>query len=629
MKSTCPPPPAVHSYAELVDFRKTYMDTIFVSIDIENIDHQPNDRPMEKLSEMGVAVFDPRGGSSNSEVEQIQDIQVRHTIIDEWAWVTAKTCPNRRRAWHCGAHKPSPYTAMFCISNIQSSQKVMSQLTDYFRILQNQHLTETEVADGIRRKVVVLSWDSNAESQLFNDHAYNFTSINDIEHWDFQLWLPVLHRFGHRNKTGAEKFYATTGVLGLENCSITLHNASNDAWAQVATLIRFFHMSKEEFSHWVQAEEDLKPLDLSWVDLQILHHNAALEQKYKRFPNHNGLSGVSLAMHPDLPGQAMSRNGRHHQNPNPPPAINDNSAFPGLPPRIQKIEAPPRVTWGAKSNAQHLFKTNESREIGKGLGTEIPKRLETKPAPKSCWSVPLSFGSSSPSPSSATTSPNQSTPASTPSSSLPSASVSRTPSPPTPATNGNAPASSSTATIVNNGSNNFLSHHESASVRDHGAAGSAKEDGQCLSRDVPKRKKRGKKKGQVAGAEKAFDSLGALGAEAGGMAVLHNAANDTFTQVVAFLRFMVMTEAEWKNWRGRSDFYPGDLDPVDLSWISDETWKANQELGPLLQPGERPDEVEEPEDPEPEPVIVHHSAMAEIEAGVIFTTVDSAIESRS
>ncbi|KAK3484878.1 hypothetical protein B0T13DRAFT_528075, partial [Neurospora crassa] len=130
------------------------------------------------------------------------------------------------------------------------------------------------------------------------------------------------------------------------------------------------------------------------------------------------------------------------------------------------------------------------------------------------------------------------------------------------------------------------------------------------------------------GAEKAFDSLGALGAGVGGMAVLHNAANDTFTQVVAFLRFMVMTEAEWKNWRGRSDFYPGDLDPVDLSWISDETWKANQELRPLLQPGERPDEVEEPEDPEPEPVIVHHSAMTEIKAGVIFTTVDSAIESK-
>ncbi|KAK3484885.1 hypothetical protein B0T13DRAFT_452638 [Neurospora crassa] len=450
MKSTCPPPPAVHSYMDLVNFRKTHTDTIFVSIDIENIDHQPHGLPMEKLSEMGVATFDPRDRTSNSEVGQIQAIQVRHMIIDEWAWVTAKTCPNRRRAWHRGAHKPSPYTAMFCISNIQSSQKVMSQLTDYFRILQNQHLTETEVADGIRRKVVVLSWDSNAESQLFNDHVYNFTSINHIEHWDFQLWLPVLHRFGHRNKTGAERFYATTGVLGLGNCSIMLHNASNDAWAQVATLIRFFHMSKEEFSHWVQAEEDLKPLDLSWVDLQILHHNAALEHKYKRFPNHNGLSGVSLAMHPDLPGQAMSRNGRSPSEPQPTTSHKRQFHLSG--------------STSSYSKDRGTSKGHMGRQIERA--TSIQPRKVVKLARDSV----LKFRR---------------------------ASVSRNPPPPTPATNYNAPASSSTATIVNNGSNDFLSPHESASVRDHGAAGPAKEDGQCLSRNVPKRKKRGKKKSQV------------------------------------------------------------------------------------------------------------------------------------
>ncbi|KAK3484947.1 uncharacterized protein B0T23DRAFT_408710 [Neurospora hispaniola] len=613
MKSTCPPPPAVHSFAELVDFRKTYIDTIFVSIDIENIDHQPNDRPMEKLSEMGVAAFDPRNRTSNSEVGQIQAIQVQHTIIDEWAWVTAKTCPNRRKAWHRGAHKPSPYTATFCLSDVQSSQKVMSQLSDYFGILQSQNLTEEEAADGVRRKVVILSWDSNAESQLFNSYTYNFTGSNNIEHWDFQLWLPVLNRFGHGNKTGAEKFYQTTGILGSEDHSITLHNASNDAWAQVATLIRFFHMSKEDFSHWVQAEEDLKPLDLSWVDLQILHHNTALEHEYKRFPNKNGLSGPSLAMRPALLGQAANRNGHHHRKPSPPPAMNDTSVFPGLPPRIQEIKAPPKTVWGAKSNAQNLFKSEESYTTGKGSGLQVPRSPEAKPPPKSCWSVPLCFrpSSSSPSSSSATTSPTQSTPASTPPS-LTSASTSHTPSRPTHTTDSNAPATS-------------------ARNCSDGVAGPAMENGQCLSKNAPKRKKRGRKK-QVTGAGKAFDSLGALGAGARGMAVLHNAANDTFTQVVAFLRFMVMTKAEWKNWRGRSDFYPGDLDPVDLSWISDEVWKANQELRPILQPGRRAVEVEDPEDQEPEPAIVHYSAMAEIEAGFTFTsvtTVGSAMESRS
>lgn len=496
MKSTCPPPPAVHSYAELVDFRKTYSDTIFVSIDIENIDHQANERPMEKLSEIGVALFDPRSGPSDSEVERIKAIQVQHTIIDEWAWVTAKTCPNRRKAWHRGAHKPSPYTATFCLSDVQSSQKVMSQLTDYFRILQNQHLTETEVADGVRRKVVVLSWDSNAESQLFNDYKYNFTGSNNIEHWDFQLWLPVLNRFGHGNKTGAERFYATTGILGSEDYSVTLHNASNDAWAQVATLIRFLHMSKEDFSRWVEAEEDLKPLDLGWVDHQILHHNIALEQKYKRFPNKNGLSGPSLAMRPALLGQAANRNGHHHHKPSPPPALNDTSVFPGLPPRIQEIKGPQKTVWGAKSNAPNLFKAEESA-TEKRVGTKSPRSLEAKLPLNSCWSVPLSFrpSSSSPSSSSATTSPTQSTPASTPPS-LASASTSHTPSPPTHTTDSNAPASSSTATIDNFGSNDLQSHHKSASARkcSDGVAGPAMENGQCLSSNMPKRKKRGRKK---------------------------------------------------------------------------------------------------------------------------------------
>ncbi|KAK3338876.1 hypothetical protein B0H65DRAFT_445152 [Neurospora tetraspora] len=104
---------------------------------------------------MGVAVYDPRRCSSNSEVEQIQAIQVQHTIIDEWAWVTSKTCPNRYKAWHRGAHKPSPYTATFCLSDVQSSQK-----------------------------------DANAESKLFYDLGY-YSCDNDVEHWDFQLWLPV------------------------------------------------------------------------------------------------------------------------------------------------------------------------------------------------------------------------------------------------------------------------------------------------------------------------------------------------------------------------------------------------------------------------------------------------------
>lgn len=64
-----------------------------------------------------------------------------------------------------------------------------------------------------------------------------------------------------------------------------------------------------------------------------------------------------------------------------------------------------------------------------------------------------------------------------------------------------------------------------------------------------------------------------------------------------------------------------------MSWINDQIWKSNQELRPMLQSGEKPEEVEDPEDPEP--VIVHHSAMAEIKAGVTSTTIGSEPESSS
>ncbi|KAK3947680.1 hypothetical protein QBC32DRAFT_172399, partial [Pseudoneurospora amorphoporcata] len=341
MRSTCPPPPAVHSYVDLVNFKKTQKDTIFVAVDVENIDPAPRYTPMEKLSEMGVAVFDPRSSSSSSEIEQVQAIDVQHTLIDEWAWVNSETCPNRNKPWHVGVHKASPYTATFCPSKVQSRQKVMRELTKFLQALQKQNLTAKEIAGGVRRKVVVLSWDSNAESKLFDDYAYDFIGSTKIEHWDFQLWEPILTRFGRKNKTGAEKFYQSTGVLGSGDNSITLHNASNDAWAQLATLLRFFHMSEECFSRWVCAGEDLKPLDMSWVDLEILHYNSGLEGKCKRNWNRYGPWEVSLELRPVPHGRAtMEQECNQHLNPILPPALNDTVAFPSLPaPTIAPVKA--------------------------------------------------------------------------------------------------------------------------------------------------------------------------------------------------------------------------------------------------------------------------------------------------
>ncbi|KAK3946762.1 hypothetical protein QBC32DRAFT_401958 [Pseudoneurospora amorphoporcata] len=96
------------------------------------------------------------------------------------------------------------------------------------------------------------------------------------------------------------------------------------------------------------------------------------------------------------------------------------------------------------------------------------------------------------------------------------------------------------------------------------------------------------------GAGAAFPGLGVCGESADDATVLHNAANDTFSQLVAFLRFM-----------------------------------RNQELRPRFELGEAPQEVEDLDPEHHEPVVVRQSAMAEINAGYTSTTVGSAPEPNS
>lgn len=120
----------------------------------------------------------------------------------------------------------------------------------------------------------------------------------------------------------------------------------------------------------------------------------------------------------------------------------------------------------------------------------------------------------------------------------------------------------------------------------------------------------------------AFGSLGAsLYGAAEGKAKLQNAANDTFAQVVAFLRFMTMTEEEWTKGRGRPFYgqFPDGLDQIDLLWISEWYWKKNQEMRPILAPGKELKEVEEVE-----PVVVHQSIKDEIDFGLTAIDVDAA-----
>lgn len=78
------------------------------------------------------------------------------------------------------------------------------------------------------------------------------------------------------------------------------------------------------------------------------------------------------------------------------------------------------------------------------------------------------------------------------------------------------------------------------------------------------------------GAERAFGSLGALGS---GLP-LHNGCNDTVAQLLAFLRFMLMTEAEWSSWFDRK----ADLAPISFNWVDPAIYERNMALAPPPNP---------------------------------------------
>ncbi|KAK3399744.1 hypothetical protein B0T20DRAFT_328030, partial [Sordaria brevicollis] len=149
----------------------------------------------------------------------------------------------------------------------------------------------------------------------------------------------------------------------------------------------------------------------------------------------------------------------------------------------------------------------------------------------------------------------------------------------------------------------------------------------------PFRSRNGKAK--TGGAE-AFTSLGVcLKPAADGKGALHNATNDTFAQVVAFLRFMAMTEEEWTTWRGRiyHGQFPDSLEQVDLKWITKLHWEKNQELRPVLPAGKIPEEVEDIEDIEDAedagPVVVRHSIQDDINRGLTAIDADVAPKEHS
>lgn len=83
-------------------------------------------------------------------------------------------------------------------------------------------------------------------------------------------------------------------------------------------------------------------------------------------------------------------------------------------------------------------------------------------------------------------------------------------------------------------------------------------------------------RGARTGGEKAFRSLGALDPTL----TLHNGCNDAHAELVAFLRFMVMTKDEWTTWFDQR----ADLEPISYDSVDPGILEANRAMAPVPKP---------------------------------------------
>lgn len=103
MTFTATAPPTVWDYKDLLAFIEKFDDAVWVSIDKKGVDHLKKEKPgmsapsnYDKLSEVGVATYDPREKVSTSTTNDIEAlgscIGAYHTIVHEFRGVTEETC---------------------------------------------------------------------------------------------------------------------------------------------------------------------------------------------------------------------------------------------------------------------------------------------------------------------------------------------------------------------------------------------------------------------------------------------------------------------------------------------------------------------------------------------------------
>ncbi|KAK3399736.1 hypothetical protein B0T20DRAFT_477577 [Sordaria brevicollis] len=291
---TSPAPPVVLSFQGLFSFKDGVKDTILCSIDFEQVDHVRQGTDLARMSEIGVAIYDPRlvrstppGETSTTPnlnetfIQLVRSMIAYHIIIGEWQGMTENTC---RAFWHKDrtnrsgmfmrgkAHTARPYHCQFARSTIMKRDEAIEWLKKLLKSLTTQILTAEESEKGEEREVRLLFWNSLLEDKIFHEAGIGLPEVGkNIQGWDLQSWMPFRCRF--RGQAGGEKAFRSLGVLGTAPDTV-LHNATNDATSQLLGLLRLLATSSEdEWETWLTQKVDLPPIALDWIDKSIYEHN--------------------------------------------------------------------------------------------------------------------------------------------------------------------------------------------------------------------------------------------------------------------------------------------------------------------------------------------------------------------
>ncbi|KAJ4361560.1 hypothetical protein N0V85_009394 [Neurospora sp. IMI 360204] len=241
-----------------------------------------------KMSELGVAVFDPRDPdapptelakshtSSNNLLESLaMTIKPEHIITNERRHITEDTCdaPHHRQKnkFPNKAHHAQPYRCRFVHSRFMSQAHTMERLKTITRGLSTQHQTEEEKRTAKLRSIKLIVWASYCEEQVFLGGGIDLYSLLLKPSYPL-AFLSEWIRSTHSHPAKGETAFQSLGALGI---GVPLHNGCNNAVSQLISFMRFLVMTPAEWHTWFNERGNLDPISLGWVKPAIYSDNYA------------------------------------------------------------------------------------------------------------------------------------------------------------------------------------------------------------------------------------------------------------------------------------------------------------------------------------------------------------------